>query len=306
MGCALGQVTRPATPWQHLRCHPPVRFLPNRDQTAGGAQGHSPAARSAEKLGKVKSELQAETAWVCHRVERKSGTTCSTPTSIENANIQVKSYSENSRERYSCNFGFKRKAGTSSLTKCLRNEDTNITQWTIPTLKCIRDPSLPHPRPPSTVAPAGVTPEPESFSPSGKEPAFTPKSDTTVTTKPAIVPGSRLMPSKPPSAGTTGVVRNQPTQAPAQTTAKALEHTPSFSVEKPGAYSNNSTAVTVAVSTLVPALCGACGVFLLVRYCQKSRQTSQTTSVQMENMEDMPMTRGTKGGEEDTENYHTA
>ncbi|XP_066135646.1 interleukin-15 receptor subunit alpha isoform X4 [Saccopteryx bilineata] len=241
MGCALGQVTRPATPWQHLRCHPPVRFLPNRDQTAGGAQGHSPAARSAEKLGKVKSELQAETAWVCHRVERKSGTTCSTPTSIENANIQVKSYSENSRERYSCNFGFKRKAGTSSLTKCLRNEDTNITQWTIPTLKCIRDPSLPHPRPPSTVAPAGVTPEPESFSPSGK-----------------------------------------------------------------GAYSNNSTAVTVAVSTLVPALCGACGVFLLVRYCQKSRQTSQTTSVQMENMEDMPMTRGTKGGEEDTENYHTA
>ncbi|XP_066135644.1 interleukin-15 receptor subunit alpha isoform X2 [Saccopteryx bilineata] len=275
MGCALGQVTRPATPWQHLRCHPPVRFLPNRDQTAGGAQGHSPAARSAEKLGKVKSELQAETAWVCHRVERKSGTTCSTPTSIENANIQVKSYSENSRERYSCNFGFKRKAGTSSLTKCLRNEDTNITQWTIPTLKCIK-------------------------------PAFTPKSDTTVTTKPAIVPGSRLMPSKPPSAGTTGVVRNQPTQAPAQTTAKALEHTPSFSVEKPGAYSNNSTAVTVAVSTLVPALCGACGVFLLVRYCQKSRQTSQTTSVQMENMEDMPMTRGTKGGEEDTENYHTA
>ncbi|KAM8802228.1 interleukin-15 receptor subunit alpha-like isoform 1-T1 [Rhynchonycteris naso] len=234
------------------------------------------------------------------------GTTCSTPTSIENADIQVKSYNENSRERYSCYFGFKRKAGTSSLTKCLRNEDTNITQWTIPTLKCIRDPSLPHQRPPSTVAPAGVTPEPESLSPSGKEPAFTPKSDTTVTTKPAMVPGSRLMPSKPPSAGTTGVVRNEPTQAPAQTTAKALEHTRSFSVEKPGAYSNNSTAVTVAISTLVSVLCGVCVVFLLVHYCKKSRQTFQATSVQMENMEDMPMTRGTKGGEEDTENYHTA
>ncbi|KAM8802229.1 interleukin-15 receptor subunit alpha-like isoform 2-T2 [Rhynchonycteris naso] len=203
------------------------------------------------------------------------GTTCSTPTSIENADIQVKSYNENSRERYSCYFGFKRKAGTSSLTKCLRNEDTNITQWTIPTLKCIK-------------------------------PAFTPKSDTTVTTKPAMVPGSRLMPSKPPSAGTTGVVRNEPTQAPAQTTAKALEHTRSFSVEKPGAYSNNSTAVTVAISTLVSVLCGVCVVFLLVHYCKKSRQTFQATSVQMENMEDMPMTRGTKGGEEDTENYHTA
>ncbi|XP_023609343.1 interleukin-15 receptor subunit alpha isoform X8 [Myotis lucifugus] len=102
------------------------------------------------------------------RPPQTRGTTCSTPTSIEHANIQVKSYNENSRERYICNSGFKRKAGTSSLTKCLRNEDTNITQWTIPTLICIRDPSLTRQRPSSTVAPAGVTPEPESPSPSGK------------------------------------------------------------------------------------------------------------------------------------------
>lgn len=66
-----------------------------------------------------------------------AGTTCSTPTSIEHANIRVKSYNENSRERYVCNSGFKRKAGTSSLTKCLRNEDTNVTEWTIPSLKCV-------------------------------------------------------------------------------------------------------------------------------------------------------------------------
>ncbi|XP_023609339.1 interleukin-15 receptor subunit alpha isoform X3 [Myotis lucifugus] len=177
------------------------------------------------------------------RPPQTRGTTCSTPTSIEHANIQVKSYNENSRERYICNSGFKRKAGTSSLTKCLRNEDTNITQWTIPTLICIRDPSLTRQRPSSTVAPAGVTPEPESPSPSGKEPAFISKPDTTVATKPAVVPGSRLMPSKSP-AGTTRVVRNEPSQAPPQTTAKALEHTPSTSLEKPGAHSSNSTAVT--------------------------------------------------------------
>ncbi|XP_036197884.1 interleukin-15 receptor subunit alpha isoform X6 [Myotis myotis] len=169
-------------------------------------------------------------------------TTCSTPTSIEHANIQVKSYNENSRERYICNSGFKRKAGTSSLTKCLRNEDTNITQWTIPTLICIRDPSLTRQRPSSTVAPAGVTPEPESPSPSGKEPAFISKPDTTVATKPAVVPGSRLTSKSP--AGTTGVVRNEPSQAPPQTTAKALEHTPSTSLEKPGSHSSSSTAVT--------------------------------------------------------------
>ncbi|XP_005869559.1 PREDICTED: interleukin-15 receptor subunit alpha isoform X3 [Myotis brandtii] len=208
------------------------------------------------------------------RSPQTPGTTCSTPTSIEHANIQVKSYNENSRERYICNSGFKRKAGTSSLTKCLRNEDTNITQWTIPTLICIRDPSLTRQRPSSTVAPAGVTPEPESPSPSGK--------------------------------GTTRVVRNEPSQAPPQTTAKALEHTPSTSLEKPGAHSSNSTAVTVAaISTPVTVLCGVCVVLLLICYHKKSRQTSQTPSDQMENMEDIPMTGGNNGREEDTENYHT-
>uniref|UniRef100_A0A671FNC9 Sushi domain-containing protein n=1 Tax=Rhinolophus ferrumequinum TaxID=59479 RepID=A0A671FNC9_RHIFE len=71
------------------------------------------------------------------------GTTCSTPKSIEHADIHVKSYNENSRERYICNSGFKRKAGTSSLTKCQRDEVTNITQWTTPTLKCIMSVSIP-------------------------------------------------------------------------------------------------------------------------------------------------------------------
>nr|KAF6387058.1 interleukin 15 receptor subunit alpha [Myotis myotis] len=174
------------------------------------------------------------------RPPQTPGTTCSTPTSIEHANIQVKSYNENSRERYICNSGFKRKAGTSSLTKCLRNEDTNITQWTIPTLICI-NPSLTRQRPSSTVAPAGVTPEPESPSPSGK-----------------------------------------------------------------GSHSSSSTAVTVAtIATPVTVLCGACVVLLLVCYHKKSRQTSQTPSDQVENMEDIPMTGGNNGREEDTENYHT-
>ncbi|XP_059519496.1 interleukin-15 receptor subunit alpha isoform X5 [Myotis daubentonii] len=205
------------------------------------------------------------------RPPQTPGTTCSTPTSIEHANIQVKSYNENSRERYICNSGFKRKAGTSSLTKCLRNEDTNITQWTIPTLICIK-------------------------------PAFISKPDTTVATKPAVVPGSRLTSKSP--AGTTGIVRNELSQAPPQTTAKALEHTPSTSLEKPGAHSSSSTAVTVAtIST--PVLCGACVVLLLVCYHKKSRQTSQTPSDQVENMEDIPMTGGNNGREEDTENYHT-
>ncbi|XP_019500104.1 PREDICTED: interleukin-15 receptor subunit alpha isoform X1 [Hipposideros armiger] len=197
------------------------------------------------------------------------GTTCATPTSIEHADIRIKSYNENSRERYICNSGFKRKAGTSSLTKCQRDEATNITRWTIPSLKCIK-------------------------------PAFTSKSDTTVATKPAIVPGSRLTPSQPPSAGTTGVVRNEPSQVPSQTTAKALEHTPSSSLEKPGAYSHDSRTVAVAISVPVAVLCGVCLVFLVVCYV-RPRQTPRRPSVEMENMEDMPMT-GRTNGREDTEN----
>ncbi|XP_045042577.2 interleukin-15 receptor subunit alpha isoform X3 [Desmodus rotundus] len=223
------------------------------------------------------------------------GATCSTPTSIEHANIQVKSYNENSRERYICNFGFKRKAGTSSLTKCLRNEDTNITQWTIPSLKCIK-------------------------------PAFTFKSDTTTATKPTTTQGSRLMTPKPPSAETTGVIGNEPSQDQRQTTAKALGHTLSAPLEKPGgqkklstiwshdlwdggAYGTDaysSTAVTVAVSTPVLVICVVCVAFLLVRYRKKSRQNSWTPSVQMENMENLPMTGVTGGREEDAENHHAA
>ncbi|XP_036099542.1 interleukin-15 receptor subunit alpha isoform X4 [Molossus molossus] len=221
------------------------------------------------------SDLPALLLLLLLRPPATSGTTCSTPTSIEHANIQVKSYEANSRERYICNSGFKRKAGTSSLTKCLHNEDTNVTQWTIPSLKCIK-------------------------------PAFTSKSDTTVPTEPAVVPGSRLMPSKPPSPGTTGVVRNEHPQAPSQTTAKALEHSPSTSLEKPGTHSYNSTVATVAaISTSVSVLFGVCVVFLLVCYCKKSRQTSRTPNVPMENMEDIPMTGATNGREEDTQNYQT-
>ncbi|XP_042846901.1 interleukin-15 receptor subunit alpha isoform X6 [Panthera tigris] len=193
-----------------------------------------------------------------------SGVTCPPPTSVEYADIRVKSYKLNSTERYTCNTGFKRKAGTSTLTECVLNKTTNTAHWTIPNLKCITsseaslhpqahkchvvmlslgDPSLTHLKPSSTEMPAGVTPEPESTSLSGKEPAFTSKSDSTVATKAATEPGSRLIPSKPPAAGTTGVINNEPSRAPAQTTAKALEHTPSASQETPASLLCSLTSV---------------------------------------------------------------
>ncbi|XP_044928265.1 interleukin-15 receptor subunit alpha isoform X2 [Mustela putorius furo] len=229
------------------------------------------------------------------------GVTCPPPKSVEHADIRVRSYSPKSRERYTCNSGFKRKAGTSSLTECVLNETTNIAHWTIPNLKCIRDPSLTHLRPSSTEVPAGVTPEPESTSLSGKEPAFTSKSDTTVATKSTMVPGSRLTPSKPPAAGTTGPISQEPSQAPPQTTAKALEHTPSASPETPGAYSYHSEAMTAVMGSVLPVVCVVL-VGILVWY-RKSRHTAQTPGVEMESMEEMPMNRGTSGRAEDAENY---
>nr|XP_054359236.1 interleukin-15 receptor subunit alpha isoform X11 [Pongo pygmaeus] len=65
------------------------------------------------------------------------GITCPPPMSVEHADIWVKSYSLYSRERYVCNSGFKRKAGTSSLTECVLNKATNVAHWTTPSLKCI-------------------------------------------------------------------------------------------------------------------------------------------------------------------------
>ncbi|XP_062066970.1 interleukin-15 receptor subunit alpha-like isoform X1 [Lepus europaeus] len=250
------------------------------------------------------------------------GVTCPTPTSVEHAAIRVKSYNLSSRERYTCNPGFKRKAGTSSLTECVFNKTTNIAYWTTPNLKCIRDPSLTHQRPvpPSTVVMARVTPQPESPSPSGKGllagswirsgasgtatgPAtFSPESDTTVATGTAIVPGSQLMPSTSPSTGTTGIGSHESSQAPSQTTTKTLEPTPSIFHETTGAYPYSSRDVTVAISTSVSLLGVVCVGFLLV-CCLRPRQTSQPPGVEMETTEAMPMTGRTGSREEDTENY---
>ncbi|XP_010619712.1 interleukin-15 receptor subunit alpha isoform X3 [Fukomys damarensis] len=149
------------------------------------------------------------------------GATCPTPASVEHADIQVKSYHLHSRERYVCNSGFKRKAGTSSLTECVFNKATNMTHWTTPNLKCI------------------------------KPAALSPKSDTTLATETATVPGPWMMSSKPPSVGTTGIGSHEPSQTPSQTTSVTLEHTPSTSHETPGALPDSSRYATGSQRTLL-------------------------------------------------------
>ncbi|XP_058434643.1 interleukin-15 receptor subunit alpha isoform X3 [Marmota monax] len=199
------------------------------------------------------------------------GTTCPTPMSVEHADIRVKSYTLNSRERYVCNSGFKRKAGTSSLTECVLNKTTNTAHWTTPSLKCI------------------------------KPAVLSPKSDTTVATETAMVPGSQSMPPQPTSSGTTSVGSHEFSQAPSQTTAKTLELTPSNSHETPDASSYSSRETTVIISTSV-TLSVVLVVCALVT-CIKLRRIFQPTAVEMENLEVMPMTRGSSSREEDQGNY---
>ncbi|XP_021083821.1 interleukin-15 receptor subunit alpha isoform X2 [Mesocricetus auratus] len=199
------------------------------------------------------------------------GTTCPTPISVEHANIQVKNYSVNSRERYVCNSGFKRKAGTSSLTECVINKNTNTAHWTTPNLKCIK---------PETVSP---------------------KSDTTLATETAIVPGNRLTPPQSTSAGTTGTGSHEFSRGPSLAATMTLEPTASTSLRIPEISPNSSKMTRVAISTSVLALLVGAGVVSLLAWYIRSRQTSQPRGVEMETMEAVPMTVSPSSNEDDTE-----
>ncbi|XP_074261204.1 interleukin-15 receptor subunit alpha isoform X12 [Saimiri boliviensis] len=224
-----------------------------------------------------------------HRANRQqAGITCPDPVSVEHADIQVKSYSLHSRERYICNSGFKRKAGTSSLTECVLNKATNVAYWTTPSLKCIRDPALARqrPAPPSTVTTAGVTLQPKSFSPSGKEPAASsPSSDTAVATTAALIPGSRLMPSKSPSMGTTGIGSHESSHSPSQMTARTWELTASASHQSPDGYPQGNSSTMVAISTSTVLLCGLSAVSLLVYYIKSSDNAIRKSTLENEKVQ---------------------
>ncbi|XP_055152411.2 interleukin-15 receptor subunit alpha isoform X2 [Symphalangus syndactylus] len=225
---------------------------PGRPAVPCGAAAMAPRrARGCRTLG-----LPALLLLLLLRPPATRGITCPPPTSVEHADIRVKSYSLYSRERYVCNSGFKRKAGTSSLTECVLNKATNVAHWTTPSLKCIRDPALARqrPAPPSTVTTAGVTPQPESLSPSGKEPAASsPSPNTTAATTAAIAPGSRPMPSKSPSTGTTEIGSHESSHGtPSQTTAKTWELTASASHQPPGVYPQGHSDTTGRKQYLLP------------------------------------------------------
>ncbi|XP_009575651.1 PREDICTED: interleukin-15 receptor subunit alpha [Fulmarus glacialis] len=69
---------------------------------------------------------------------------CNRPKDVANAHIDVGNNTLlNTRLRYTCNPGYKRKAGTSSLIQCILRDGSTEPDWTETTLQCIRDPALP-------------------------------------------------------------------------------------------------------------------------------------------------------------------
>ncbi|XP_055449891.1 interleukin-15 receptor subunit alpha isoform X2 [Psammomys obesus] len=198
-----------------------------------------------------------------------SGTTCPTPISVEHAEIRVKNYSVNSWERYVCNSGFKRKAGTSTLTECVMNKNTNTAHWTTPNLKCIKPGELP------------------------------PKSDTTVATETATMPGSRLTPSQPASAETAETGSHESSRAPSLARTITLEPTASTSLRITEISPHTSKMTKVAISTSV-LLVGVGFVVVFLAWFIRSRQTSQPHGVEVETMEAVPMTVRTSSNVEDT------
>ncbi|KAM7131859.1 uncharacterized protein J5F26_000471 isoform 3-T3 [Ciconia maguari] len=81
---------------------------------------------------------------------------CSRPKDVANAHIDAGNNTLlNARLRYTCNPGYKRKAGTSSLIQCVLRDGSSEPNWTYTTLQCI--PETTDASPTSTPSPA-VTP----------------------------------------------------------------------------------------------------------------------------------------------------
>nr|NP_001118044.1 IL15 receptor alpha chain isoform 3 precursor [Oncorhynchus mykiss]ABD36811.1 IL15 receptor alpha chain isoform 3 [Oncorhynchus mykiss] len=115
-------------------------------------------------------------------------------------------YQENESLRYQCVDGYVRKAGTSNLIKCKRIGQ--VLQWTLPTLMCIPDPSIPttivpsitHKRTPSPIVHLSVPTERISPRPTTPSSLLSPilqnqEVITTVTVTTTIIDDLTLVPS---------------------------------------------------------------------------------------------------------------
>ncbi|XP_056338277.1 interleukin-15 receptor subunit alpha isoform X2 [Oenanthe melanoleuca] len=132
---------------------------------------------------------------------------CSPPKAVANAHIDAGNRTElNSRLRYSCNPGYKRRAGTSSLIQCVLWNGSE-PRWTQPTLQCIRDPAL------SWETPGPELPHTESTTQRGASPNSSPSpasSQPPVPAAPDVSPDTARPPEMVPTPDTSWLGEGTP------------------------------------------------------------------------------------------------
>ncbi|XP_010153024.1 PREDICTED: LOW QUALITY PROTEIN: interleukin-15 receptor subunit alpha, partial [Eurypyga helias] len=164
---------------------------------------------------------------------------CSRPKDVANAHIDAGNTTlVNTRLRYTCNPGYKRKAGTSSLIQKIAA--TSEPDWTQTTLRCIRDPALP-PLTPSPELPTALrterTTQRETSLISSPSPAATPRLPGAASRSP--VPPAPDKPS-PETSTLPGMSPSLPTSTPGEGTTPLSP--------APGDHA------TVSIQTLAPSI----------------------------------------------------
>ncbi|KAM9578034.1 interleukin-15 receptor subunit alpha [Guaruba guarouba] len=196
---------------------------------------------------------------------------CSRPKDVANAHIDVGNNTLlNTRLRYTCNPGYKRKAGTSSLIQCILRDDSSEPDWTHTTLQCIRDPALPP-----------ETPSPELLTVSHTE-RMTPRGTTE--TSPTSSPSPAATPVPPAPDGT-----SSETLPPLQISTLGEETAPGSSLgtttlpdtpREHAAVSIQTLASSIGLSVLLVAGIVACCCWRM-RMCTRQSYAAAVTAIPM-------------------------